>query len=103
MFGSSMMLTVGAALDRAQTDGLLVQLSVSGEWLSGRVINNDRHGVAFLEASGDVCVFRPEAIAGVRMPQAFEGHEGHQGRPGGGKASNRAPIEVHAVSARSSD
>ena len=73
MFGSSMMLTVGAALDRAQADGLLVQVSVSGEWITGRVINNDGHGVAFLEATGDVCVFRPEAIAGVRMPQPREG------------------------------
>lgn len=89
MFGSSMMLTVGAALDRAQTDGLLVSLSVSGEWITGRVINNDQHGVAFLEATGDVCVFRPTAIAGVRMPQLDA-----EDRP---RASERAPIEMHAV------
>jgi hypothetical protein len=91
MFASSMMLTVGAALDRAQSDGLLVAISVSGEWISGRVINNDGHGVAFLESTGDVCVFRPEAIAGVRMPQ-LEADD----RP---TASERAPIEVHAVTA----
>ena len=90
MFGSSSMLTVGAALDRAQTDGLLVQVSVSGEWLSGRVVNNDQHGVAFLEATGDVCVFRPDAIAGVRMP-----YPDCENRP----TSDRSPIEAHAVSA----
>jgi hypothetical protein len=92
MFESSMMLTIGAALDRAQSDGLLVQLSVSGQWIPGRVINTDRHGVAFLEASGDVCVFRPESIAGVRMPQRTQ--DGHRAHP-----SQRAPIEVQALAA----
>ena len=94
MFGSSMMLTVGAALDRAQSEGLLVSVSVSGEWITGRVINNDGHGVAFLESTGDVCVFRPEAIAGVRMPQMTG--SGPEARP---TASDRAPIEMQAVSA----
>ena len=91
MFGSSMLLTVGAALDRAKEDGTHVQVSVSGEWISGRVVNTDGHGVAFLESSGDICVFRPEAIAGVRMPNPG-GEESAQ------QPSRRAPIEVHAVS-----
>jgi hypothetical protein len=94
MFGSSMLLTVGAALDRAREEGLLVQVSVSGEWLSGRVVNTDGHGVAFLEASGDICVFRPEAIAGVRMPNM--GEEARQ-------PSQRAPIEMHAVTGANAD
>jgi hypothetical protein len=92
MFESSMMLTIGAALDRAQVEGLLVQISVSGQWIPGRVVNTDQHGVAFLEASGDMCVFRPESIAGVRMPQ--RSHGAHHHRP---TASQRAPIEAHAV------
>jgi hypothetical protein len=92
MFGSSMILTVSAALDRAQTEGLLVHLSVSGEWITGRVINNDGHGVAFLDARGDVCVFRTEAIAGVRMPQP-RGHETSN------PVSQRTPIEAYAVNA----
>ena len=94
MFGSSMLLTVGAALDRAREEGLLVQVSVSGEWISGRVVNTDGHGVAFLEASGDICVFRPEAIAGVRMPN--QGEEPRQ-------PSRSAPIEMHAVSGAHAD
>ena len=92
MFGSSMLLTVGAALDRAKEDGTHVQVSVSGEWISGRVVNTDGHGVAFLESSGDICVFRPEAIAGVRMPNP--GQEPAQ------QPSRRAPIEMHAVVGR---
>jgi hypothetical protein len=91
MFGSSMLLTVGAALDRAKEDGLHVQVSVSGEWIRGRVINTDGHGVAFLEDSGDVCVFRPEMIAGVRMPQLADDDRA--------APSRRAPIEMHAVNA----
>jgi hypothetical protein len=95
MFGSSMLLTVGAALDRAKEDGTHVQVSVSGEWISGRVVNTDGHGVAFLESSGDICVFRPEAIAGVRMPNPGQESE-HQ-------PSRRAPIEMHAVSGANAD
>jgi hypothetical protein len=91
MFGSSMLLTVGAALDRAKEDGLHVQVSVSGEWIRGRVVNTDGHGVAFLEDSGDICVFRPEAIAGVRMPQLADDERA--------TPSRRAPIEMHAVNA----
>ena len=92
MFGTSMVLTVGAALDRAQAEGLLVHLSVNGEWITGRVINNDGYGVAFLDARGDVCVFRTECIAGVRMPQPRE-------RDGSHPVSQRTPIEAHAVGA----
>ncbi len=92
MFGSSAMLTVGAALDRAMTDGLLVQLHIGGEWLNGRVINSDQHGVAFLEASGDVCVLRPAAISAVRMP-----YPDADSRP----TAEHAPIEMHAVNGRS--
>jgi hypothetical protein len=69
MFGSSMVLTVGHALDRARDDGRPVRLNVSGEWITGRVISHDGHGVAVLEANGDMCVLRPEAISGVRVPQ----------------------------------
>ena len=68
MFGSSMVLTVGHALDRARDEGLPVRLNVGGEWITGRVVNHDGHGVAVLESNGDMCVFRPEAISGVRVP-----------------------------------
>jgi hypothetical protein len=89
MFGSSMVLTVGAALDRAQVEGLPVRLNVGGEWITGRVINHDGHGVAVLENNGDMCVFRPEAISGVRVPRREQ-----EARPA---HASRAPITAHPV------
>ena len=68
MFGSTMLLTVGHALDRAKDEGLAVRVNVGGEWVTGRIINSDGHGVAILESSGDLCVVRQEAVTAVRMP-----------------------------------
>ena len=74
MFGSTMLLTVGHALDRAKDEGLAVRVNVSGEWVTGRIINNDGHGVAILESSGDLCVVRQEAVSAVvRMPSRASG------------------------------
>lgn len=75
MFGTTMLLTVGHALDRALDEGTPVRLNVGGEWITGRVINHDGGGVAVLESNGDMCVFRPEAISGVRIP-----HRGGEAR-----------------------
>ncbi|MCW2847740.1 MAG: hypothetical protein JWR90_1714 [Marmoricola sp.] len=68
MFGSTMLLTVGHALDRAKDDGSLVRLFIGGEWIAGRVMNSDGHGVAVLEPNGDLCVVRQESITCVRLP-----------------------------------
>jgi hypothetical protein len=68
MFGSTMLLTVGAALDRAKEEGMVVRLKIAGDWVTGRIINSDGHGVAILEQSGDLCVVRQEAVTAVRMP-----------------------------------
>jgi hypothetical protein len=84
-----MVMTVGAALDRAQVEGLPVRLNVGGEWITGRVVNHDGHGVALLETNGDMCVLRPEAINGVRIPSREA-----DARP----AYQRQPIEAHASS-----
>ena len=73
MFGSTMLLTVGAALDRAKEEAMVVRLNVGGEWVTGRIINNDGHGVAVLESSGDLCVVRQEAVQAVRMPSIETG------------------------------
>jgi hypothetical protein len=73
MFGSTMLLTVGHALDRAKEESLVVRCNVGGEWVTGRIINSDGHGVAILESSGDLCVVRHEAISAVRMPSHASG------------------------------
>jgi hypothetical protein len=67
MFGSTMLLTVGHALDRAKDEGTVVRVNIAGDWVTGRVINSDGHGVAILESSGDLCVVRQEAVTAVRM------------------------------------
>ena len=68
MFGTTMLLTVGHALDRAKEEGMVVRLNIAGDWVTGRVINSDGHGVAVLESNGDLCIVRSDAIAGVRLP-----------------------------------
>jgi hypothetical protein len=68
MFGSTMLLTVGHALDRAKDEGMVVKVNIAGDWVTGRIINSDGHGVAILENSGDLCVVRQEAVTAVRMP-----------------------------------
>lgn len=67
MFGSTMLLTIGHALDRAQDEGMAVRLNIGGEWVTGRILNSDGHGVAVLEGNGDVCVVRQDAIMCVRL------------------------------------
>jgi hypothetical protein len=63
-----MLLTVGHALDRAKDEGMVVRVNVTGDWVTGRIINSDGHGVAILESGGDLCVVRQEAVIAVRMP-----------------------------------
>lgn len=68
MFGSTMLLTIGQALDRAKDDDLTIRMHIGGEWISGRVLNSDGHGVAVMENNGDVCVVRQDTINCVRLP-----------------------------------
>jgi hypothetical protein len=73
MFGTTMLLTVGHALDRAKDEGMVVRVNIQGDWVTGRIINSDGHGVAILESSGDLCVVRQEAVLAVRMPSRESG------------------------------
>ncbi|MCW2807528.1 MAG: hypothetical protein JWQ93_1483 [Marmoricola sp.] len=68
MFGSTMLLTVGHALDRAKDEGTVVRMHIGGDWITGRIMSSDGHGVAVLESNGDLCVVRQEAISCVRLP-----------------------------------
>ena len=73
VFGSTMLLTVGTALDRAKDEGMVVRMHIGGEWVTGRILNSDGHGVAVLESNGDVCVVRQDAITCVRLPSKDSG------------------------------
>jgi hypothetical protein len=82
VFGSTMLLTIGQALDRAQEDNLTVRLHIGGDWVTGKVINSDGHGVAVLEPNGDVCVVRQDTVSCVRLPaRVSEAHVPAQHRP----------------------
>ena len=67
MFGSTMLLTVGHALDRRRTRTWRAR--ERRRRVGDRpVINSDGHGVAILESSGDLCVVRQDAICLRRGP-----------------------------------
>lgn len=68
VFGSTMLLTIGQALDRAKDEDLTVRMNVGGDWISGRILANDPQAIAVLETSGDLCVIRKDTISCVRMP-----------------------------------
>ena len=70
MQGSSTLLTVGHAIDRAKDQGVTVRMNVGGEWVTGVIVSSDGHGVAMLEPSGELCVARHDAIMCVRLPGA---------------------------------
>lgn len=63
-----MLLTIGQALDRAKDDDLTVRLHIGGDWITGKILNSDGHGVAVLEQNGDLCVLRLETVSCVRLP-----------------------------------
>ena len=42
-------------------------MNIGGEWVSGRVMISDGHGVAVLEPKDDMCVVRRDAITCVRL------------------------------------
>jgi hypothetical protein len=68
MQGSSTLLTVGHAIDRAKDQGMTVRMNVGGEWITGVIVSSDGHGVAMLEPGGELCVARHDAVICVRLP-----------------------------------
>lgn len=68
MFGSTMMLTVGQALDRARNEETVIRIQCAGEWITGRVVNTDSQAAVIADENGEVCVVRMDAISCVRLP-----------------------------------
>jgi hypothetical protein len=68
MFGSTMMLTVGQALDRAQQEAYPVRIQVAGEWLTGTVQNTDTQSVLLAGEDGTTFVLSIDAITVVAVP-----------------------------------
>ncbi len=92
MHGSSMLLTVGHAIDRAKEQGMTVRMNVGGDWITGVIVSSDGHGVAMLEPNGELCVARHDAISCVRLPSATSGgdQERHHSSPQAAPVPRRA-------------
>lgn len=85
---SSMIYTIGTALDRAQAHGSMVAVLVDSQWLSGKVVMFDGHGVV-LDGGVEHCIVKIERIAAVRVESGLPQHDaveqGHvYARPMGG-------------------
>ncbi len=67
---SSMIYSMGTALDRAREHQLAVDVLVSGVWLSGLVVASDGHGVVLETDDHEHAVLRLEAIMAIRVHAA---------------------------------
>jgi len=70
MQSSSLIYTMGTALDRAKDQGLPVVVLVANDWLHGRVIAVDGQGLLLETDNVGHCVVRMEAINAVRVGAA---------------------------------
>jgi hypothetical protein len=71
MYSDSVLYTVGTALNRAHDNGVDVEVLVEGQWLTGRVVAVDGHGVV-LESSipggpAEHSVVRMGSVSAVRV------------------------------------
>jgi len=64
---TSTIYSMGTALDRALANDLMVDVLVSGVWLSGRVVAADGHGVVLEISDDEHAVARLEAVLAVRV------------------------------------
>jgi hypothetical protein len=65
--GSSMQYTIGTALDRAQQQGLEVEVLVEGHWLTGKIAAADGLGVVLDREGVEHFVVRLDRISSVRV------------------------------------
>jgi hypothetical protein len=64
---SSMLYTMGMALDRAAENGYVVSILVEGAWLDGSVAAVDSVGVVIEGVDGSHSVIRTERITAVKV------------------------------------
>lgn len=64
---SSIIYTVGTALNRARDNGVPVQVLVEGQWLTGDVMAVDGHGLVLQSDSLEHAVVRIESVSAVRV------------------------------------
>jgi hypothetical protein len=64
---SSMLYTMGTALDRAADSGVGVSILVEGAWVEGQVAAVDSMGVVLENPDGNHAVIRVDRIAAVKV------------------------------------
>jgi hypothetical protein len=74
----STVLTIGTALSRAEQAGASVSALVQGQWISGRVLGIDGHGVVLANGDGESAVLRLEHVAVVRIEESAVAEPGPQ-------------------------
>lgn len=75
MNNSSMIYTVGMALDRAQESGAIASILVGGQWLTGTVVLHDGHGVV-LDNTLEHVIAKLEHVAAVKVIAPESAHHG---------------------------
>lgn len=67
---SSMVYTIGTALNRARDNQVPVALLVESHWMIGHVVAIDGHGVILDSDGQEHCVVRMESVSAVRVMTA---------------------------------
>ena len=66
---TSVILTIGSALTRAQQDGTEVAVLVQGQWFRGHVNGLDGHGLAIDDGQGHDLLVRLDHVAVLQVDQ----------------------------------
>jgi len=66
---TSVILTIGSRLTRAEQDDVEVAVLVQGEWFRGRVLGVDGHGLVLDDGQGHDLVVRLEHVAVLEIEQ----------------------------------
>jgi sRNA-binding regulator protein Hfq len=74
-FETSMIYTMGMALNRALENNAVVDVLVDGEWLTGSVVISDGYGVV-LDNDNEHSIIKVEAISAVRIHSLTPMREG---------------------------
>ena len=67
---SSMLFTIGTALDRAHQSGLDVRVLVEGEWISGQVAGLDGQSVLMVTDLEEHAIVRLSSVSAVKVLSA---------------------------------
>lgn len=67
MSHSSMVYTVGTALNRAAESGSAVEVLVEGTWIAGHVVALDGHGIVLERRGREHAIVRLEKVTAMRI------------------------------------